>query len=189
MKTLIRVLTFFVALCVLAGLVLLLALVTQLPWMVRVANLFFSMYPWLPTALAAVILVLMAATLFAIFMIFSIPAGRGRYTIRKNIGKIEISSHCIESAAMNALSGMDGVRHYRAHVAGTPSPKHVKLKLQVEPQPGIDLSTLGEQVQQTVQAGLAETLGMSASNIRVDMRGCLAVEDVPDKYVQMPRVV
>ena len=41
MKTLIRVLTFLVALCVLAGLVLLLALVTQLPWMVRVANLFF----------------------------------------------------------------------------------------------------------------------------------------------------
>lgn len=188
MKTLIRVLTFLVALCVLAGLVLLLALVTQLPWMVRFASLFFRMYPWLPTALAAVILLLMAATLFAIVMVFSIPAGRGRYTIKRQIGKIEISKHCIESAVTHTLSGIEGLKSYRAHVVGKPSPGQVKLRLQIEPHAGVDMSALSETIQHSVQSGLAENLGVEAGHIRVDMRACLP-ETPETHYAHVPRVI
>ena len=116
MKALIRVLTFLVALCVLAGLVMLLAIVTRLPWLVTITSPFFNMYPWMPTALAAVVLFLMAATLFGIVLIFSVPAGRGSYVVQRPIGKIEISTHCIESAAMHTLSGIAGVKRYHAHV-------------------------------------------------------------------------
>lgn len=188
MKLFFRILLGILALALLAGLVGLLSLYTALPWVSAFTAGLLRQLPWLPLAFSVVLLVCIAACLLAIVLLFSVPGGRRTLVLGRDMGRIEVSSHSIESVVGASLASVHEVKRYHVHLGGDPRPHRLKVYIQAEPRDSsAPLAELGRQVQQQVQQDLAACLSIELRAVTVKLQPL--PQGQATRHSKVPRVV
>ncbi len=185
MRVLGRVLLFLLVLALLVGLVMVVSALVPVPWLSDFTRQAVRMLPWLSIVFAAVLLLFALVCVLALVLLASVPTRRRLYVLRRNEGRIEIERHSIERAIGGMLEEIGGVRRYRVQLRGQPSPRKLRVRLQVQPRDTmVDLGPLGQEIQTRLTSGLAESLAVEPKHVRVKIQPV-----GEDKHAKVPRVV
>lgn len=192
MKIFIRVILFILALVELFGLILVFSTFTDLPGFTTLVGNMEKSFPWLSLALSIVLLVCIAAVLLALILLASFPTGRNLYTLKKNMGYIEITKASIESAAEHTLAGIPDIRRFHVRAKGRPDPQKLRLYLEIEPKSADQPFTeLADKAQAQVQESLKSSLDIDPGKIhvRVEITSYQDSADGKKGSSKLPRVI
>lgn len=190
MKVLLRIVLFLLALCLLAGLLAILSVFTAIPWVSGFVQGLLAAWPWLPLALAVVLLFCMAATVLGLVLILSVPSKRRLLVLGRENGNIEITRQSVESTAGASLDEIPELKRYHVQAKGDMRPGRLKLEVQAEPRGGlVDMAQLAAGIQQRLAADLAGCLAMDPKHIHVRIQPIHQQQEGRRQHSKVPRVV
>lgn len=188
MRLLGRILLFLLVLVLLTGLLMALSTFYTIPWLSGFTAQAGQTFPSLNLALSIVLVFFIALNVLALILLVTVPTKRRIFTVRREMGRIDISPQSIVSAAEQALSTLPGLRRYSVAVAGHPSPGSVKLDIQAEPKPDANLVPLGDDIRQRVTEALSGGLDITPQSIHIRMQPVRQAQQ-GGQHARVPRVV
>ncbi|MGD9559635.1 MAG: alkaline shock response membrane anchor protein AmaP [Oscillospiraceae bacterium] len=190
MKVFVRIVGFLLVLALLAGLVAMLSVFTDIPWLSAFVQGLIVRWPWLNLAFSIVLLCCITAGVLALILIVSVPSKHKLFVVGRDAGKIEITRQSIESAAGASLGGIREVKRYHVQAKGDMRPGKLKLDVQAEPRDGsVNLDAMGRAVQQKLAADLADCLAMDPRHIKVRVQPVHPSAEARRQHARVPRVV
>lgn len=189
MRVLGRIVLFLLVLTLLAGLAGVLGTLVTVPWLSGAVQQAHTAAPWLPTALAAVVLVFAALCVLALVMLLTVPTRNRFFIVNRSMGDIEITKQSIESVATGTLAGITGLKRFCVQVRGNPKPGKIRLQVDAEPADGVSLAALGDEVQTQLSEAMRSSLAVDPKHVRVRVAPVQPGHAMDSRHAKVPRVV